>query len=183
MKPIYPDILSRFPRILKKWKNLAEHYGVSLKGSWRLAPLGLDGAVVDAEYRYQDSETTDPFTGNQRPMRWKPNHRYIIKFRHDVTDWKLNYTVDLEWFSERYRSDITYSDRNESVTPRLNATAQYRLTDNLLLWADARLILDEEWRRVRQRYAGNISDSDLLRTEVREQYRRSAFIVGLRGQF
>lgn len=161
----------------------AELYGVNLKGSWRLAPLGLDGAVVDAEYRYQDSETTDPFTGEKRPMRWKPQHRYILKFRHDVPELKLNYTVDLEYFTERFRSDISYRDRNESRTPRLNATAQYRLTDSLLLWADARLLLDEEWRRVRERYDGNIGNGVLLRTEVREQWRRSSFIVGLRGQF
>jgi len=161
----------------------AKLYGVNLKGSWRLAPLGLDGAVIDAEYRFQDSETVDPFTGETRPMKWKPQHRYVVKFRHDITDWKLNYTVDLEWFSERFRSDITYRDRSRSLTPRLNATAQYRLTDSLLLWADARLVLDDRIERVRDRYDGNIGDGVLLRTEVREQWKRSAFIVGLRGQF
>jgi outer membrane receptor protein involved in Fe transport len=53
----------------------AEHYGVQLKGSWRLAPLGLDGAVIDLTYNWQDSETTDPFTGEKRNMRWKPHNR------------------------------------------------------------------------------------------------------------
>ena len=28
----------------------AEIYGINLKGSWRLAPLGLEGAVIDASY-------------------------------------------------------------------------------------------------------------------------------------
>jgi hypothetical protein len=139
--------------------------------------------VIDAEYRFQDSETVDPFTGETRPMKWKPQHRYVVKFRHDITDWKLNYTIDLEWFSERFRSDITYRDRSRSLTPRLNATAQYRLTDSLLLWADARLILDDQIERIRDRYDGNIADGVLLRTEMREQWKRNAFIVGLRGQF
>jgi hypothetical protein len=161
----------------------AEHYGVNLKGSWRLAPVGLEGAVIDAEYQYQDSETTDPFTGLKRPMRWKPEQRYVIKFRHDVTDWKLNYTIDVEWFGKRYRSEISYRDFSDSLTPRVNASAQYRLTDNLLLWADARYVFDEHHQRIRERYAGNIADGILLRTEIRDQYRRRTIIVGLRGQF
>ena len=161
----------------------AELYGVNLKGSWRLAPIGLEGAVVDAEYRYQDSETTDPFTGEKRPMKWKPQHRYVVKFRHDVPEIKLNYTLNVEWFSERYRYDITYRDYNRSLTPRVNATAQYRLTDSLLVWANARLLLDDQTRRERERYDGNIADGVLLRTELRDQWRRSSFVVGLRGQF
>ena len=161
----------------------AQLYGVNLKGSWRLSPIGIEGAVIDAEYRYQDSETTDPFTGLKRPMKWKPDHRYVLKFRHDVTDWRLNYTVDVEWFGERYRTDITYRDYSDSLTPRVGASAQYRLTDSLMLWADARFLFDEHHYRIRERYAGNIADSELLRTEIRDQYRYSTFIVGLRGQF
>jgi len=161
----------------------AELYGVNLKASWRLAPVGLEGAVIDTEYRYQDSETTDPFTGLKRPMKWKPEHRYVVKFRHDVTDWKLNYTVDVEWFGKRYRSEISYRDFSDSLNPRVHVSAQYRLTDSLLLWANARYVFDEHHQRIRERYSGNIADGIPLRTEVRDQYRRSTFIVGLRGQF
>ena len=116
-------------------------------------------------------------------MKYKPQNRYTIKFRHDVTDWKLNYTVDIDWFGERFRREITYFDRNNALKPRIHATVQYRLTDTLLLWFDSRFILDDHTRRVRQRYDGNIGDDVLLRTEVREQYKGKAFIVGLRGQF
>jgi outer membrane receptor for ferrienterochelin and colicins len=161
----------------------ATHYGAFLKGSVRLAPISLEGAVIDAEYRYQESETTDPFTGAKRDMIRKPRHRYSIKFRHDITELKLNYTIDFVWFSERVQTDINYHDRSESLTPRLSGTAQYRLTDSLLLWFDMRYIIDEKQRRVRKRYDGNIADDILLRTEVRDQWKRSSFIVGLRGQF
>ncbi len=161
----------------------AQVYGGFLRGSMRLAPLGLEGAVIDAEYRYQDSETTDPFTGAKRRMIRKPRHRYTIRFRHDVPALRLNYSVDLEWFAERVSTDINYHDRSESLTPRLSATAQYRLTDSLVLWFDARRFLDEDFRRIRERYTGNIADGNLLRTEIREEYRRGSFIVGLRGQF
>ncbi len=161
----------------------AEHYGLTLKGSWRLAPIGLEGAVIDLTYNWQDSETTDPFTGVTRPMRFKPHNRYSVRFRHDVAAWKINYRVDIDWWGEREQHDIRYRDRNDSLSPNVNTSIQYRLTDKLLLWFDSRFVIDSHQRRVRERYDGNIGNDVLLRTEVRDQYRRSEFIVGLRGQF
>ena len=161
----------------------AEHYGVQLKGSWRLAPIGLEGAVVDLTYNWQDSETTDPFTGEKRNMRFKPHNRYSIRFRHDLPAWKTNYTIDVDWWGEREQHDITFRDVNDSLNPNINASIQYRLTDNLLLWFDSKFIIDSHHRRVRERFDGNIADDVLLRTEVRDQFRRTKFILGLRGQF
>jgi hypothetical protein len=116
-------------------------------------------------------------------MRFKPHDRYSVRFRHDLAEWKVNYRIDLDWWGEREQHDITYWDRSNSLAPNLNASVQYRLTDNLLLWFDSRFVIDSHQRRVRERYDGNIADDVLLRTEVRQQYRRSEFIVGLRGQF
>ena len=161
----------------------ATHYGVTLKGSWRLAPIGLEGAVIDLTYNWQDSETTDPFTGAKRVMRFKPHNRYSVRFRHDIAAWKINYRIDVDWWGERIQSDIRFRDVSDSLTPNLNASIQYRLTDNLLLWFDSRFVIDSHQRRVRERYDGNIADDVLLRTEVRDQYRRTEYILGLRGQF
>ncbi len=161
----------------------AEVYGMWLRGSARLSPLGLENAVVDAEYRYQQSETTDAFTGRKRDMIRKPHHRYSIKFRHDIPEWNFNYAVDVEWFGERVGTDVLYTERNESLNPRVDVTAQYRLTNTLLLWFDVRYVIDEHHRRTRERYVGNIADGIPLRTEVRDQYRHTTYILGLRGQF
>jgi outer membrane receptor protein involved in Fe transport len=161
----------------------AQHYGVQLKGSWRLAPLGLEGAVIDLTYNWQDSETTDPFTGEKRDMRWKPHNRLSVRYRHDIPAWKINYRVDVDWWGKREQHDITFRDVNESLNPNINASIQYRLTDNLLLWFDTKFVVDSHHRRVRERFDGNIADDVLLRTEVRDQFRRTKFILGLRGQF
>ena len=158
-------------------------YGVTLKGSWRLEPIGLEGAVVDVEYTWEDSETIDPFTGRERAMRWTPQNKYSMSFRHDVADWNINYNVDLRWWGEREEHEITYWDRNESINPNIDAGIQYRLTDNLLLWFETKFVIDSHHRRVREQFAGNIADDVLLRTELRDQYRRTKYILGFRGQF
>lgn len=161
----------------------ARNYGVQFKASWRLAPIGLNGAVIDLAYTVQDSETTDPFTGEERVMRFKPRNRYSIRFRHDLSAWKINYRVDVDWFGEREEHDITYRDVRESLVPNINASIQYRLMDNLLLWFDSRFVVESHQHRIRERYEGNIATSDLLRTEIRNDYRSTEFIIGLRGQF
>jgi outer membrane receptor protein involved in Fe transport len=161
----------------------ADLYGLRLNGSLRLDRIGLEGAVFDLTYRLQHSETTDPFTGAERVMLYKPRNVYSVKFRHDIAAWKINYTVDVEWWGEREQHEITFRDTNDSLRPNINAGLQYRLTDNLLLWFDSRFVIDSERRRIRERFDGNIADSALLRTEIRHQYHRSKFIVGLRGQF
>ncbi|GJM27206.1 MAG: TonB-dependent receptor [Phycisphaerae bacterium] len=161
----------------------ATHYGVDLKGSLRLSTIGIDGAVIDVTYRWQDSETTDPFTGEERVMRFKPNNRYSIRFSHDIAPWNLNYRVDVDWWGEREQHDITFRDVNDSLNANINASIQYRLTDNLLLWFDSRFVVDSHHQRTRERFVGNIANNIPLRTEVRDQYRRSEYIVGFRGQF
>ena len=116
-------------------------------------------------------------------MQYKPRNRYSVRYRHDIPTWKINYRIDIDWWGERENHDITFRDKNDSLSPNINANIQYRLTDNLLLWFDSKFVFDSHRRRVRERFAGNIADGVLLRTEIRDQYHRSEFIVGLRGQF
>ena len=116
-------------------------------------------------------------------MRFKPHSRYSVRFRHDIAAWKINYRIDVDWWGEREQHDITVRDVNDSLTPNINANVQYRLTDNLLLWFDTKFVIDSHQRRVRERFVGNIADDVLLRTELRDQFRQTEYIVGLRGQF
>jgi outer membrane receptor for ferrienterochelin and colicins len=161
----------------------AKNYGATIKGSFRLGRLNLQGAVIDASYTWQDSEATDPFTGEQRVMVNKPANQYSVRFRHDISAWRLNYTVDVQWNDVRYATDINFKERTEPQNARTNITIQYQLTDRLLLWFDTRVVFDWQNRRYRERYVGNIADGNLLRNEVREQTFRREHIIGLRGQF
>jgi len=161
----------------------AQNWGLGLKGSLRLSTIGLEGAVLDASYTVQDSETTDPFTGQKREMSDKQEQEYSINFRHDIAQWKFNYNVEIEWNGRRYANDINYRERSTSVGPRTHVGMQYRLTDRILLWFDTRIVFDGQTRRTRDRFVGNVADDVMLRTEVRNQFFRREHIIGLRGQF
>ncbi|MDZ7642839.1 MAG: outer membrane beta-barrel protein [Woeseiaceae bacterium] len=161
----------------------AERYGLTLKGSLRLEGLGLEGAVLDASYTVQDSETVDPFVGTPRKMSNVRDQEYRINFRHDIAAWRFNYNIEVNWDGDSRRNDITYRQISAKESPNTHLNMQYRLTDRIVLWFDTRLVFDGHSQRTRRLYVDDVADDNLLRTEVRDQYFRRELILGLRGQF
>lgn len=161
----------------------AEYYGVTLKGSWRLAAIGLEGAVLDTTATLQDSGTTDPFTGRSREMSERREREYSLNFRHDVARWRLNYNIEVDWNGEQHANDINFRETSTAVEPRAHLGIQYRLTERILLWYEGRVIVGGKERRTRDRFVGDIADDNLLRHEIRDHRFVPEHIVGLRGQF
>ena len=161
----------------------ARLYGIEIKSSLRLDYIGLNTAVIDATYRVQDSETIDPFTGEQRPMRNVVKHWWSLRWRHDIPDWRFNYALDLDWTSAAYQQDINFRQVESLRKPQAFITGQLQLTDNLMLWLQGRVIFGDPRHRVRDIYVGNIADGVLLREESRMHEYRPETIVGLRGRF
>lgn len=161
----------------------AQRVGITLKSSLRLATIGIEGAVLDASYTLQDTDTTDPFSGSSRPMSGQNDQNYAINYRHDIPAWRFNYNIEIDWNGKNRANDINYRDLSESVNPRTHVGMQYRLTDRMVLWFDTRIVFDGHSRRMRDRYTGNVADGNLQRIEVRDQYFRREHIIGLRGQF
>jgi len=161
----------------------ATRYGVELKGSWRLELIGIPGAVVDVVYTWQETETTDPFTLEQRRISDEPRHDVDLKFRHDIPALKLNYLFDYRWRSKRYEYDVDYIDTQTDDSPRMNLTAQYQLTPGLLFFVQLRSLAGIDRLTIRERYDGTIADGDLERVERRFRSFNQEVIAGFRGQF
>ena len=161
----------------------AKAYGVELRSSLRLDPVGINGAVVDVVYVYQQTEATDPFTGEKRRISFEPDHDVEVQFRHDIPAWRFNYVVDFNWRSERYANDINFRDVNTDESPRINITAQLQLRRALTLYGQVRNLNSIDRQRIRERYAGNIADGNLERIETRFRSFQRELIVGFRGQF
>ena len=161
----------------------AQRWGAEMKTSFRLGRIGLDGAVVDLTYTLQDSETTDPFTGVKREMRGTARHSIQTQFRHDIPAWKLNYTVEANWNSERTNVGYDRITVDQRKGPMAHFTLQYRAFEATTLYFQARVFNEAVNRRIRDRYDGPVSDGVLLRTEIRDRQFDREFILGLRGNF
>jgi hypothetical protein len=62
----------------------ARRFGIELNGTLELAPLGLGGAKIDAEFDWQRARLDDPLTGLARAISGADPYRIDVDFRHDI---------------------------------------------------------------------------------------------------
>lgn len=161
----------------------AEHWGVEFKGSFRLGGIGLEGAVIDAVYTLQDSETTDPFTGERRVIEYRPRQEVELIYRHDIPSLRLNYEIEVGWEDEQEEWDLTRIERDAELKPRNYVTVQYHAFEQTTVYFQARNPVKYQRRRHRDRYEGSIADGELLRSEISRRTVEPEYVLGLRGQF
>lgn len=161
----------------------AQHWGVEFKGSLRLDGIGLEGAVIDAVYTLQDSETTDPFTGERREIGYEPRHDIELTYRHDIPALRLNYAIEVQWTDEHKVWDLNRIERDEELKPRNYVTVQYRAFEQTSVYFQARNPFGYARDRNRDRYDGSIADGVLVRSEISKRTIEPEYVIGLRGQF
>lgn len=161
----------------------AEHWGVEFKGSFRLGGIGLDGAVIDAVYTLQGSETTDPFTGDRRVIENKPRQNIELSYRHEVPAIRLNYAIEVQWRDEERAWDRSRIEREADLKPRNFVTVQYRAFERTTVYFQARNPFEYSRRRNRDRYSGSIEEGVLVRSEITQRTVEPEYTIGLRGQF
>ena len=161
----------------------AEQWGVEFKGSFRLEGIGLEGAVIDAVYTLQDSETTDPFTGERREMGDESRYDFELTYRHDIPALRLNYAIEVQWQGEEREWDFNRIERDEELKPRNYVTVQYRAFEQTTVYFQARNPFEFTRRRNRDRYDGSIEDGVLVRSEISMRTFEPEYVIGLRGQF
>lgn len=69
---------------------------VSFNLTLPLAKIGLQGAELKAETQWQDSEVTDPLTGEKRRISGQRPENVEVNFRQDMPEYNL--TFGLGWF-------------------------------------------------------------------------------------
>ncbi|MGB7407283.1 MAG: TonB-dependent receptor [Pontixanthobacter sp.] len=79
--------------------NLDSAYrrGAELDATLQLAPFGLDGAKLDANVRYQDSNVLDPSTGTNREISFTREWFVGMDFRHDIAGSDIAYGFGLDY--------------------------------------------------------------------------------------
>jgi outer membrane receptor for ferrienterochelin and colicin len=161
----------------------AERYGAEVEASIRLGSLGLPGVLLTSRYLVQESETTDPFTGQSRPMRDAWDHELDFGFRHDVSGLGVSYGANYQSFGgEVVYSDVFVSELYE-VEPRIDAFVEKQLSPRLTLRVEGWSLGQSRESRDRVIYADSAAQGTVLRLESFEEVRDRRLIVKLRGSF
>lgn len=151
----------------------AERWGFFNDVSTRLSYIGLPDAIFSAGLRLFDSRVTDPFLDEQR--RISDRGWATAGFRHDVTQWRLNYGFNYRYpfHGGRYETDITTITRNDN-NANLNLFVSMVLLDDVTFRLESNNTLDDYRCRERERYAPSIMSGDLqeIQRSCSSRYRR-----------
>jgi len=161
----------------------ADQLGFDMVLNKRLDFVGLPSAVITFTYRYKDTETTDPFTGEKRDLRNTTPNFFDLQFRHDVEN------TDFAWgFSShrhkglRKRQDVSLREVTEFTT-HVSAFAEYNFTPTMKARIEANHFTDDKRNIDKTFYDGNIANDVVRRFDVQEDYYRPDYLISLQATF
>ena len=159
-----------------------EKYGVDVNASLRFGFIGVPNAVLSGSYKYTGSKTIDPFTGNERIIRYTTPHFWDVKFQHDVTDYGLTYGFSAHRRSIMRRTDISVQ---ESVGFQVHVFSfiEYKISDNMRLRLDAMHLSNDTKSRNRTYYTGNIANGNIERIDNILDQTNPDFVLRLQATF
>ncbi len=142
--------------------------GLEVRGAMPLAPF-----IPNAEMRFsgmwQETDVTDPLTGEQRRFSNERDWTYNVSYRQELPELKAAWGMSTQGMSDRLEfkllEDISY-DRPGS---RLDIYAETTQFAGVTIRVSAANIFHPEETRVRTFYAGTRASDILLRTEERKQ--------------
>lgn len=138
---------------------------------------GLDNSRLDTRFSFQDSDVTDPVTGEQRILSDFEEWEYRIAFRQDLKAsnlaWGLVYFADD--FREFYGLDEFSAFGNEY---RWSFFAEKRFGEGMKIRLDLENFNHSGEARQRIVYAGRRGESPILFQEMRDtEYARRVFLT------
>lgn len=141
-------------------------YGLDLNASLRMGIIGMPNVLVSPSFLVQDSQVTDPFTGEERRFASQFRGMFRLTVRHDIPEWRFNWgfqnfdRVDGGLF--RYDvDDIEF----EIGDPRYMLFAEYVDKRGLTHRLDIGNVSNNVRCRRRTRFVGRIRDNILEEIE------------------
>lgn len=142
--------------------------GVEVRGALPLAPL-----VPNAEMRFsgmwQETDVTDPLTGDQRRFSNERDWTYNVSFRQELPDWKSAWGASAAGQSDRFEFKRVEEISFDRPGSRIDLFVETTQIAGITLRVAASNIFHPEETRVRAFYSGNRASDVLLRTEERKQ--------------
>lgn len=171
-----------------------ERFGIRVEATLPLQTLGLDGARIDIEGRWQHSSVADPVTGEERrlsgeqeiskPLRFDVENRYVLAvgFRQDIQARRFSWGGDIRMRDDRvsYRVNelIRYAEGNE-----INLFAEVSSRSGVRVRLEVANLLDFNQVRDRQIFIGERSLTPLDISEIRTATDGRRLILSVSGAF
>lgn len=165
-------------------------WGIEFDLSTPLGFIGLPDTGFFANYTYLDSETTDPFTGEERRFNNQPHHVYNVGFIQNLRSINSSFGVTVSGRSEAVESNFDETVRLR-YTPDLEAFVEHRFGRNFLIRLSAQNLLNRTKREYFTKFDGdsfeeileNRAAGDVDEYEIERERSGRLFQVTLRAAF
>lgn len=165
-------------------------WGIEFDLSTPLGFIGLPDTGFFANYTWLDSETTDPFTGEERRFNNQPHHVYNVGFIQNLRSINSSFGVTVSGRSEAVESNFDETVRLR-YTPDLEAFVEHRFGRNFLIRLSAQNLLNRTKREFFTKFDGdsfeeileNRAAGDVDEYEIERERSGRLFQVTLRAAF
>jgi hypothetical protein len=169
-------------------------WGVQLEATIPLERIGLTGARLDVELRWQDSTVTDPVTGNDRvlsgvgnpskPLTFEGEHRYAfaVGFRQDLEESRIAWGWDVRNRAEGQLFKVNELDVRDEGT-ELNVFLETTRWLGLKINLSGNNLLDLEQLRHRTIYVGERELTPIDRRELTDRTDGRRIVLTVSGSF
>ena len=165
-------------------------WGIEFDLSTPLGFIGLPDTGFFANYTYLDSETTDPFTGEERRFNNQPHHVYNVGFIQTLRAINTSFGASISGRSASLESNFDETVRL-TYDPDLEAFLEYRFSRNLLVRFSAQNLLNRAKREYFTKFDGdsfeeileNRAAGDVDEFEIERERSGRLFQVTLRAAF
>ncbi len=159
-------------------------YGLRINASVRMRMINMPNLLVTSNWSVQDSEITDPFTGEDRRFNRFGRGRWTLAFRHDVPEWRVNWGG--QW-SNRFDDNEKIYDIDEVNAfvgePNVSVFAEYISPAGTSWRLDVRDLTNNQQCNERIRYIGRRSAGILEEIEERCTTRGTVASIKITGTF
>ena len=191
LKAAYEDISDHIDRILIGTEdagvgNIGDAWrkNFELNLNTRFGFINFPSAVLTFSYTFEDSETTDPFTGKKRRLHYSTPDYFQVSFRHDVEGTGLAYGFNAHRRSGRLRQDVSFFEESDFDIHLSTAFIEYNFTPNVKLRFAGAHFLNEDGRKFDKTfYKGNIANGVIKRIEVQGWTIDPDYVLSLQATF
>ncbi|MBQ14329.1 MAG: hypothetical protein CMQ17_08000 [Gammaproteobacteria bacterium] len=191
LKAQYEDISDHIDKILI---GTAESGVGNIGSAWRknlevnlntrFGFIGVPSAVLTFSYTYEESETIDPFTGEERRLRNSTPDYFQVSFRHDLEGTDFAYGFNAHRRSSRLRQDVSLSEDTDFEIHLGTAFVEYNFMPNVKVRFAGAHFLNEDGRIFDKTfYDGNIADGIVKRVDVQDWRIDADYVLSLQATF
>ena len=159
----------------------ARSFGVETEVSTRFGFIGLPNAVLTVQYEYENSEATDPFTGETRQISRRTPHYFDLDFRHDVNA-KFTYGFNGHRRTLTRRQDVSLREITR-YNRHVEVYTEYNITPTMKLRFTAHRFLGDARTFDKTFYVGNIIDGVIDRVDFQSFSIKTEYDIRFQATF